>query len=150
MDRFDFWQRWLGVISALVAVFGVGMALLNRTVLFSPIDGLVNPVFWGSVSESASRFQGWIYGVLGATMAGWGVCMTFVVVYPFRRREPWAWNCLAAGIALWYMVDTGLSAVYGVTFNVVFNTVLMLLVAVPLFFTRAMRSGGTPSAGGDA
>ena len=95
MSRFLFWQRWLFVFSLIVIVFGLCMALLNRTPLFDVFDKQVNPVFWGRgllLPPGVGAFQGWSYGVLGATMAGWGVFLAFVTCYPFRNRERWAWQ----------------------------------------------------------
>ena len=77
-----------------------------------------------------------LYGVLGATISGWGIFMIFIAHFPFRERQPWAWNCFAAGLTIWFIFDTTLSALHHVLFNVAFNTVLLLLVALPLAFTR--------------
>lgn len=40
------------------------------------------------------------------------------------------------GIVVWFVLDTGLSLVYRVYFNVLFNTVLLILVMLPIAFTR--------------
>ena len=137
-SQFLFWQRWLFVFSLIVTVFGMGMALLNRTALFSVFDGQVNPVFWGAnlLPPGVDEFQGWIYGVLGATMAGWGVFLAFIVRHPFAKREPCAWNALAAGLTLWYITDTAISLIFGVFFNALFNTLIFILAVLPLAFTR--------------
>lgn len=144
--RFEFWQRWLLVCSILIALFGLGMALLCTTPLFDVFDSQVNPVFWDSAAapEQAARFQGWVYGVLGATMMGWGITIAFLAHHPFRRRERWAWTATAAALGAWFVLDTSLSLAFGVVFNAVFNTVLIVLVGVlPLAFTyRAMRQAG--------
>jgi len=138
MKSFSFWQRWLFAFSLIVIVFGLGMALLNRTPLFAIFDGQVNPVFWraDSLPAGVNPFQGWIYGVLGATMAGWGVFLAFIARYPFRNRERWAWNALLMGLSLWYLTDTAISFYFGVVFNAIFNTVIFILAILPLFFTR--------------
>jgi len=139
VSRFLFWQRWLFIFSLLVIVFGLGMALLNRTPLFALFDRQVNPVFWGRdllLSPGVDAFQGWSYGVWGATMAGWGVFLAFVTRYPFRNRERWAWQCLALGLSLWYVTDTAISLSCGVVFNALFNTGILIMAALPLFFTR--------------
>ncbi len=137
-DRFAFWHRWLLVISIGVIVFGLGMALLCGTSLFDLFDDQVNPVFWDSktVSPVIEDFQQWVYGVLGATMAGWGVFIYYVVRYPFKMQERWAWMALVSGLALWYVVDTSISALSGVYFNVLFNTILIVLLVPPLWSTR--------------
>lgn len=69
-------------------------------------------------------------------MAGWGVLLAFISHFPFKAKERWAWNAVAAGIGLWYVLDTPLSAYYGVSFNLLFNTALLLLVAIPLAARR--------------
>ena len=138
MKQFPFWQRWLFVFSLIVIVFGLGMALLNRTLLFAIFDSQVNPVFWGAnpLPPGANEFLGWSYGVLGATMAGWGVFLAFIVRYPFQARERWAWSALTLGLSLWYLIDTSISLFFGVAFNAIFNTVIFILAALPLLFTR--------------
>jgi hypothetical protein len=138
MTRFDFWQRWLFALSILITVFGIGLTLLSGTPVFDLFNDQINPAFWETKDLNAQTqdFQQWIYGVLGATMAGWGVFFVFIVRTPFRKRERWAWNCLAAGLGLWYVLDTALSLIFKVTFNVVFNTLLLVLVLLPLLATR--------------
>lgn len=138
MKTFSFWQRWLFVFSLVVTIFGLGMATLNRTSLFAIFDSQVNPVFWKAnpLPPGVDQFQGWIYGVLGATMAGWGVFLAFIAHYPFQNRERWAWNTLLLGLSLWYVTDTSISLYFGVVFNAVFNTVIFILAMLPLLFTR--------------
>ena len=139
MRDFLFWQRWLIAVAVLIAVFGVSIALLNETELFDLFSDQINPVFWDtkSVDTNAHDFQHWVYGVLGATVAGWGVFLAFVAHYPFKRKEPWAWNCVAAGMAVWFVVDSYISLSVGNYFNeLAVNVPLLVLVMLPLWFTR--------------
>jgi hypothetical protein len=138
MRPFTFWQRWLVVLSVVIVAFGLGMVVLNGTPLFDLLNRQVDPVFWGNEPLPAAMltFRGWVYGVLGATMAGWGVFFGFLAQVPFQRQERWAWNCLALGMLVWYVPDTLLSLASSVIFNAAFNTVLLALVVLPLFFTR--------------
>ncbi|MEW5828497.1 MAG: hypothetical protein AB1846_06360 [Chloroflexota bacterium] len=138
MNRFSFWQRWLFTFSLIVVAFGMGMALLNRTSLFAFFDSQVNPAFWGAnpLPAGANEFIGWVYGVLGATMAGWGAVLAFIARVPFRSRERWAWNAVALGLSLWYLTDTAISLYFGVVFNAAFNTLVFILAVLPLIFTR--------------
>jgi len=82
-----------------------------------------------------AAFQRWIYGVLGATVAGWGVFVYFLARFPFARRERWAWHCALVGILLWFTLDTGISLAAGVFFNVGLNSLIFLLAIIPLAFT---------------
>lgn len=138
MKAFHFWQKWLLVASLLIVIFGLALAFFNQAAMFdSLLNNQINPAFWGSTEAPGQviAFQRWIYGVLGATVAGWGVCMTFIARYPFWKRERWAWNCIAAGVIVWFVVDTGLSLYYA-PFNAAFNAVLFLVIGLPLAFTR--------------
>ncbi len=140
MDRFDFWQRWLLILGGLITVLGVAIALLNSTELFDTLlNNQIDPVFWDEPGpdDQAQDFRQWAYGVLGATMAGWGVFITTIAHYPFKRRERWAWNCMLAGIAIWFVLDTYVSLSAGNWFNeLAVNVPLLVLVLLPLWFTR--------------
>ncbi|HVO71423.1 MAG TPA: hypothetical protein VMT24_15340 [Aggregatilineaceae bacterium] len=97
------------------------------------------PAFWDtkSVDGPTQDFQRWIYSALGATVAGWGVFLAFLAHTPFKRRERWARDCMAAGIGLWFVLDTAVSLYHRVYFNALaVNVPLLLIVALPLWFTR--------------
>jgi len=134
----QFWNRWLLCVGWLLVVFGLMLGFFNQTQLFDlAFNRQINSVFWSTSAavDSMRSFQAWIYGVLGFTVSGWGVFFIFLVCYPFKNREKWARNCIFAGITLWYILDTGLSLYFNVTFNAAFNTVLAVLVYVPLAAT---------------
>ena len=140
MSNFSFWVRWLVVVGWVLVAFGLTMAFLNQTLAFNmAFNQWVDPAFWpdGSIPAELQPFQAWAYGLVGATVAGWGVFVLFIVNNPFKNRERWAWTCMMAGITLWFFVDTGLSAYFGVTFNVFFNLAVALLFYVPLAATRS-------------
>ena len=138
MQKFSFWQRWLFVVGLGIAAFGILMTFLSGTPLFDLFNQQIAPAFWGTGAslESIRPFQQWIYGIWGATIAGWGVFVTFVAHYPFRNKEKWAWNCLVLGLLVWFVLDTALSAFHKVYFNVAFNTALLILAGLPAVFTR--------------
>ena len=133
------WDTWMVAVGWILVVFGILLAFANQTRLFDVVfNNQVNMVFWSTAvaPESVIPFQRFIYGVLGMTVAGWGVFFVYVATYPFRRRERWAWNYVFAGITLWFIPDTAISVYYGVTVNVVLNVTIALLVYVPLVATR--------------
>jgi hypothetical protein len=137
MRSFNFWRIWLFIVAVVIAVFGVLMAFLNQTAIFAIFNREINAVFWpsGEIGRGLPQFQSWVYGVWGATVAGMGIFAAYVAHYPFARREKWARQCLAAGTGVWYVLDTYISLASGVIFNALFNTVIFLLIAVPLGFT---------------
>ncbi len=138
MNSVDFWNRWFTAVGWLLISFGIAMAALPQTSVFDfAFNQRVNPVFWptGSGAVNIEIFQAWIYGVLGATVSGWGVFVVALARHPLRKREKWAWNCLFTGITVWFLIDTAISAYFGVLFNVAFNAAIAVLVYVPLFAT---------------
>jgi hypothetical protein len=137
MRRFHFWRIWLLIVTVVITVFGVLMAFLNQTAVFAIFNREINIVFWpnGEVGKGFPQFQSWVYGVWGATVAGMGIFAAYVAYYPFARREKWARQCLAAGTVVWYVLDTHISLTSGVIFNALFNTVIFLLIGIPLAFT---------------
>ena len=138
MPKFLFWQKWLFIVGIVIVVFGIIMAFLSGTALFDLFNRQIDPAFWGKGTslESVKSFQQWIYGVWGATIAGWGIFVTFIAHYPFRNKEKWAWNCLVVGLLTWFVLDTALSLFFKVYFNVAFNATLLLLAGLPVVITR--------------
>jgi hypothetical protein len=77
-----------------------------------------------------------MYGVNGAMALAFGVCIIFLASNAFKRKEKWSWNCLAVGLSVWFVVDTFFSVRAGVYANAFNNTLLFVLMILPLLFTR--------------
>ncbi|MZP29999.1 hypothetical protein GTO91_09810, partial [Heliobacterium undosum] len=136
---YDFWRKWLFGFGLAFTFFGILLAFFNQTPLFDFLfNNQVNPVFWSSfpLEEPLHDFQAWIYGVLGATCAGWGIFIAFLAVYPLAQREQWAIKCIFIGITLWFVIDTSISLIFHVIFNALFNVLLLMLIIVPLLMMR--------------
>lgn len=146
MNQFTFWRKWLFGLGMFMVVFGIATAFLNQTELFDILfNNQINSIFFpeGGTPPQISAFQQWVYGVLGATVIGWGVFIVFIVYYPFRNRERWVWYCLAVGVTCWFIIDTAISVYFMVFFNAAFNILLFILVVLPLIFTwRYFRENG--------
>ncbi len=135
MINFNFWQKWLLAVGVFLAIMGFTLAFFNQSQFMAlAVNDPIDRVFWAaeSVPENAIQSQSWMTGVLGATVSGWGITIAFLATYPFKKREAWVWICLVISMIVWYIADTGLSAYYNVTFNVILNTVLLILVGLPL------------------
>ena len=138
MKSFLFWQRWLFVVGIVIIISGLLLVFLSKTILFDLLNHSINPVFWDSkvVESNAIEFQKFLYGVLGATMAGWGVFLSFIVFYPFKNYEKWSWYCVVIGLLTWFILDTSISYYYGVYINVIVNMVFLIMTLLPIVFTR--------------
>lgn len=135
------WWRWLFVVSLVGVLFGVMMVVAPGVLkpLSQPAyDSFFPTDRYSELAPEDVAFQDWLYGVLGATMAGWCLILSFIAYYPFRAGERWAWQALAIAVAVWYLLDTGTSWLHGVTVNVVFNTGLLIAFGVPLVASRRL------------
>lgn len=138
MNGFAFWRAWLLVAALVMVAFGVFLSFLIGMPLFDAFSQQFNAPFWGSgpLTDAELGYQRWVNGVMGATMIGWGIFLLFIARHPFAKKEPWAWYCILVGVAAWFAVDTGISLYQGVYANALLNTALLILVMVPLAFTR--------------
>ncbi len=136
-SRFRFWQRWLVVVSGATVLFGLLMALGSGTWLFESYLGHVDEAFWPAGRPAgADALYRWIFAVLGSSIAGWGVALTWIAHGPFGRRERWAQRCFLLSLGTWVFIDSGFSWHFGVHQEVLFNAAAVLLVGVPLVATR--------------
>ena len=87
-----------------------------------------------------NNYLGFVYGVLGAVMAGWSVALLAIVHGPFRHGERWAWGAVAASLGLWFVADTTFSLASGFPGNVALNCIFAVVLAIPLIATRSLAS----------
>jgi hypothetical protein len=135
MKHFNFWQKWLLVMSILLVLMGLSFpfcSFLNIEITY------INSVFWedGNVPTEVKTFQAWIYGVYGAMATAFGLFIYFVANNSFKGRQKWAWNCLAICISVWFVIDTFFSIYFEAYTNAFNNVILYMLLMVPLLFTR--------------
>ena len=95
MKTFGFWQKWLLFVGLYLVAFGLYLAFFSQSNIMNFLfNNNINPYFGNDsmLPENVMKFQAWIYGVLGAVIAGWGTLIAFWAHYPFKTREIWAWN----------------------------------------------------------
>jgi hypothetical protein len=141
------WDAWLMVVALGMTGFGIFMALFNQSLVFDGFNRQIDPVFWGAsqTDPAVGQFQGWVYGVWGATVAGFGALAAFVIRGPFRARLPWARSAILTAVGLWFILDTGFSVWHGVWFNVGFNLVVLFSIAIPVVATWREFADASPA-----
>ena len=135
-SSFGFWHRWLVVVCAMSAVFGFVMAIGSSSVLFESYLEHVDKAFWEGGSPPGVRtFYTWIFAVLGSSIGGWGIALTYIAVGPFGRRERWAHRAMLVSITAWVIVDSSVSWYFGVYQEVLFNSGMVFAAGLPLIAT---------------
>ena len=133
---FRFWQRWLQCVSAAAALFGLVFLLAPDSSLLAGYNRQVVTAFHGDGEASgAVAQQRWAISVIGSSMLGWGILLTWVATVPFGRREPWAWHAMALSVLAWLIGDSIVSYRAGVSLEVLWNAIVAGLVALPLAMT---------------
>lgn len=139
MDTFKLCQRIIFAMGIMMTGFGLLLAFFNQTLPFDLLfNNQINPNFWGKeqIADTIVNFQQWIYGVLGSTIAGWGLFVAYIAHYPFNNKELWAWKCLTLGLTLWFIADTSVSLYMGVFYNTIFNMVIYCAIIIPALISR--------------
>jgi len=137
MNAEKFWLGWLKITMIIVIIGGAFLAVIPQFFNIPFLDAqLHNGFFFGGIPEGVPAFTRWITGVTGAVMLSWGFSMLYVVNHPFRQHEKWAWRSVFYPVLTWYIIDSVVSAHFGVGFNVVVNSILFLQIMAPLLFLR--------------
>ena len=139
------WIAWLQVVLvlligyALVLVFGGSLA----EKMFSSL-GFGPPA--DVTSAEISAYLRLPFAVLGAVLAGWAILMLVVVRGPLRAGSPWALTALTAALAVWFVLDTGMSFVLGYPMHALFNVPFALALGLPLWRLRVIPIDEGPAA----
>lgn len=142
-SRFLFWQRWLIIANVITMGVGLLVAFAPESILLSLHNQATERVFFegNALSPEVLRLKQWLFGIIGGTIVGFHVLMLYIVIYPFRRREYWAFQALWLSLLSWFLIDSGLSWYYGAVHNIVLiNLVALILIGIPLLATsRAFK-----------
>lgn len=147
--NFQFWYRWLLVVSIANLIAGLIIAFFPDSFIFSHYrEALSETFFRSSTMEGFKDLRAFFFGITGGTIAGYFLLQTFIVWGPFRRLRPWAWHSIFWAILLWFVIDSAMSTLHGAFFNVwMINLPVLLLVILPLAMTytdfRPGKSGYT-------
>ena len=86
----------------------------------------------GNVEGAQRDYAQLLFGILGAVIVGWMAIIGAIVVIPLRRRESWAWWAIVISVAVWFVLDTGMSLILGFVGHALFNVAFAIGLAVPL------------------
>ena len=131
------WHRMLSI--SLMATLALGAA---QVVLFGPMQGMWNLLFFGRAtapdgfSTEAMAYIVFLYGVLGAVLAGFAVALLAIARGPLRRGERWAWWSMVGALATWFVLDVGFSFWTGFWANALLNMAFGAALFLPLWKLR--------------
>jgi hypothetical protein len=135
-----YWQSWLSVWSLGVILFGFVLAGAG----FAATDGIAVFIhnFMGAAPFDPTPSLRFSFGLMGAVTMGWGgtLYVAFKALHALDRGQSAPIWRMLLGVALaWYVIDSIISIANGFWMNAVSNTVVMILLLVPLIKSGVMR-----------
>ena len=132
------WITWLQAVLALLFVYALVLVFAGSVAgqMFS-ILGFGPPT--AIDTDAVGDYLKLPFMVLGAVLAGWSLMMIQIVRGPLRDGSDWALPVLARSLALWFVLDTGMSLVLGYPMHALFNVPFALALGIPLARLRAAR-----------
>ena len=137
----EVWQSWLTIWAVLVTLFGLVLA----GGAFAATDGMTTALFslFGNpLPADIDHHHRFAIGLMGAVTMGWG--LTYLCAFkalfllePAQAAPIWRW--LLGASLVWYVIDSGISVATGFWLNAVSNTVLIILLLIPLVKSGALR-----------
>ena len=126
---------WLQAVLAGVCIYSLILVLAGRTAgsLFAWFG------FGPDESIDTSAVRDYLrlpFMVLGAVMAGWSLLMIQIVRGPLREGSRWAWLMLVQSLALWFLIDTGMSLVLRYPTHALFTVPFAVALGIPLVSLR--------------
>ncbi len=138
-QRFEFWRKWLLAANLMTIMVGLLIAFAGNSFVFALHNAGTQELFFQgqAITGDMLSFKNWLFGIIGGSIVGFHVLMVFIIIYPFRERQRWAWIALWAGLLSWFVIDSGISAFYGAYYNILLiNLVALILIGLPLLMTR--------------
>ncbi|NOZ25028.1 MAG: hypothetical protein GXO94_02920 [Nitrospirae bacterium] len=135
---FLFWQKWIVLMSCGGILTGLFLPLLSTIEAVSAgYNRAVAETFFGlkSMPEELTVYSQWMWGMLGAVIVAWSICILFLALYPFRRLEKWSFYCIGSSLVAGFAVDAGLSVYFGFYEEVAVATLWFVLGAMPMAAT---------------
>ena len=133
-----FWIAWLQVVLSLLVVYALILVFGG-----SVAEGLFSAFGFGPpdsvTSVELSTYLRLPFAVLGSVMVGWAVLMFILVRGPLTSGAQWVLPALAVPVALWFLLDTGMSIVLGYPTHALFNVPFALALGVPLWRLREIN-----------
>jgi hypothetical protein len=147
-DMQIFWQKWLLCWAGFVTVFGLVLA----GGAFAATDGLTQmlfSLFGNPLPADMDHHHRFAIGLMGAVTMGWGLTYwgafkALFALEPATAAPIWRWMLVAS--LIWYVVDSTISIATGIWMNAVSNTIVIMLLMIPLVKSGALSGQEGPRA----
>ncbi len=77
-----------------------------------------------------------LVGLLGPTIASWGILFLFAINTGFSNPNPRAWWFIVIACVVWAPYDSWISLNYGVYLNAIFNCIVFVCIMIPMLMVK--------------
>ena len=135
---FNFWVKYLKLISLFFAAMGVMWAVIGSFDPFGVYDSYFAQSFFGAneLPSDVKKSISFILGPLGATNTAYFILQYFIAKNAFAKKELWAYHAIVLGFSVWFILDTIMCVYYQAYFNILMANIPCLLAMLPIFFTK--------------
>jgi hypothetical protein len=132
------WLLWLQIVLGLVLVYALILVVAGPVAewAFTALG------FGPPATAESPEMSGYLrlpFAVLGAVLAGWAALMLILVRGPLKSGAEWAIPALVVPLAVWFVLDTGMSFLLGYPTHALFNVPFAIALGLPLWRIWAIR-----------
>ncbi len=128
-------KRFLQLIAVLHIIGGLLLPWLVQTSLAD--DYVLSIMQNFKVNDpGADRLVRFLVGILGPTIASWGVLLLYVVNSFFHQPTITAWWTIIIAGFVWAPYDSWLSIQYGIYLNAIVNGIVFCCIVVVMLMVR--------------
>lgn len=138
-------SRILMINGIVFIIIGLYAVFCNNTFLFSVINHMMDPNFWGKnevLSKGTLNFKIFTWDFLGMLHIMWGICIFYIAKYGLiKKKEAWAWRCIFASVMAWLLIDVYFSITVKRNSFLLVTVFLAALFIIPLIMSKdALRA----------
>lgn len=138
MQKYEIGCKTLMITGITFIVIGIYAVIFNNTSLFSIINWIMDPNFWGNeiLSNGTLNFKIFTWDFLGMFHIIWGVNLFYTVRYGLMKKEAWAWNCILISVITWLLVDVYFTLTTQRNTFIPVTIFFAVLFIIPLIMTK--------------
>lgn len=133
--------RWLLLVGLSHVLLGVALAFAAHLPITQPyFDYLYASVASTPPTPQYQDLLRTMVGLFGPTVASWGLLLCTLVVLWRQHGHRLIKPALLAALLLWCVLDSSISAYFGLRLHVYLNLTAALSIALPLLWLRPIKA----------
>ena len=137
--KFQFWRRFLLMLSAVFIVQGVSWMIIGSFDPFGFYEHWLAHHLFGTDELTIEARRTFAFAMIpfGATTAAYFALVCLIIKHAFAKRESWAYKAVIFTFLIWFSLDTLFCLFIEAYFNIlIVNIPCLIFTAIPLIALR--------------